>query len=204
MAQKHIRTVVFDIGNVLASFDWKGYLKQFHFSPEMEETLGKCVFLDPLWNERDRCSVTEEENTQLYYEKYPHLRRELELVFSRSLEIVQEYDYSADWIRSIKQRGCQVLLLSNYAKESFTYAFEHFECLKLTDGGVISWQVQMCKPEPEFYQVLIERYGLNPEECVFLDDSAKNIETARSLGFHTIHVTNHETASKVLSDLLDT
>lgn len=200
---KNIDTVIFDIGRVLVSFDWEKFLKQFHFEPKLEEEIGKAIFLDPLWNERDRGAVSDEENTLLYYKKYPHLKNEMARVFEKANEIVEEYDFSADWIRSLKNRGYKVLLLSNYAKTSFEYAFEHFNCLKLADGGVISYQVKSCKPEPEIYRALIERYGLTPQTAVFLDDNLSNLEAAKNFGFHVIHVADHSTAAKMLEKMLE-
>lgn len=197
-----INTVIFDIGRVLVSFDWKSFLKQFHFNEKLEEEIGNAIFLDPLWNERDRGSIPDEENTLLYYKKYPHLKNEMAQVFAKTNEIVKEYDFSADWIRSLKNRGYRVLLLSNYAKTSFEYAFEHFNSLKLADGGVISYQVKSCKPEPEIYEALINRYEVTPETSVFLDDTLANLETARKFGFHTILVKDHESAKKALEEIL--
>ena len=44
----------------------------------------------------------------------------------------------------------------------------------------------MAKPNPEIYKYLLEKYSLNPDECIFIDDSAPNIKTAKELGIHGI------------------
>ena len=58
------------------------------------------------------------------------------------------------------------------------------------DGGVFSGDVKFLKPEREIYEVLAMRYGLDPEQTVFIDDSAANVEMARAFGWHAIHCTS--------------
>ena len=55
------------------------------------------------------------------------------------------------------------------------------------DGGILSYQDKVIKPMPEIYQLLIDRYDLKPEECVFMDDTPCNLEGAEKFGIHTIH-----------------
>lgn len=57
------------------------------------------------------------------------------------------------------------------------------------DGIVVSFQELMCKPNPDIFKNLLERYRLHPAETVFLDDSDANCESARSLGLHTVTIT---------------
>jgi putative hydrolase of the HAD superfamily len=55
------------------------------------------------------------------------------------------------------------------------------------DGGIFSGDVRMIKPQPEIYELLAARYGLQAAETVFIDDSAANVLAARSLGWQAIH-----------------
>ena len=74
--------------------------------------------------------------------------------------------------------------------------------MKLMDGGIMSYEVQLIKPDLIIYQTLIERYDLQPEECVFLDDTVRNVEAAQALGIAGIVVTSQEQAKKELETLL--
>ena len=58
--------------------------------------------------------------------------------------------------------------------------------LELMDGGILSYKDKVTKPAPEIYELLLSRYGLNAEECVFLDDTEKNIIGARAVGIQGI------------------
>ncbi|MBQ1303981.1 MAG: HAD-IA family hydrolase, partial [Erysipelotrichaceae bacterium] len=53
---------------------------------------------------------------------------------------------------------------------------------------VFSCDAGLLKPDPAIYQLLMDKYGLKPEETVFFDDSARNVEAARSLGIHAARV----------------
>ena len=66
----------------------------------------------------------------------------------------------------------------------------------------ISYEVHRIKPEPEIYRILLEKYELKAEECVFVDDNGKNIQAARELGFRTVHFENYEQAREALEKLL--
>ena len=74
--------------------------------------------------------------------------------------------------------------------------------MKLMDGGIMSYEVQLIKPDLAIYQTLMERYDLQPEECVFLDDTVRNVEAAQALGIAGIVVTSQEQAKKELETLL--
>ena len=95
-------------------------------------------------------------------------------------------------------------MLSNYGKTSFEAARDNgrLSFLPVVDGGGISYEVQIVKPEPAIYRKLLEKYNLSAEECVFLDDKAENIEAAKALGFHGIVVESYEQASEALIKLL--
>lgn len=70
------------------------------------------------------------------------------------------------------------------------------------DGGIMSYTVHLAKPDPAIYQTLLDRYGLKAEECVFLDDTVRNVEAAQALGIVGIVVTSQEQAKKELETLL--
>lgn len=128
----------------------------------------------------------------------PEYEREIRTFFEHIGEICREYPESADWLRSYKEKGYKVYLLSNYARMSFTKATPPFSFLSVVDGGVISYEVRKIKPEPEIYHALLEKYSLKAEECAFVDDNAANIAAARALGFAAVqHVSREETCRRL-------
>ena len=202
-----IRNIIFDIGNVLASFRWKELFIDLGFTGEKFERIAAATVLHPtMWNEFDRSLMSDEEIIAKCIERAPEYEQEIRLIFTRTELLVEEYTYSHDWIKSLKEQGYRVYLLSNYGRTSFEAARDHgrLSFLPLVDGGVISYEVQSVKPEPDIYTALLERYNLKADECVFLDDRADNIAAAEALGFHGIVVESHEQAAEELKKILKT
>lgn len=201
-----IKNIVFDIGNVLASFRWKDLFADLGFTGDAFERIAAATVQHPtMWNEFDRSFMSDEEIIAKCIERAPEYEKEIRRLFHTTELLVEEYEYSYGWIQELKERGYKVYLLSNYGKTSFEAARDkgRLSFLPLVDGGVISYEVKIVKPEPGIYEVLLERYGLKAEECVFLDDRAENVEAARKLGFHGIVVEGYEQSREEMKLLLD-
>ncbi len=194
-----INTIVLDIGNVLARFRWEDYLEDCGYEEEIKRRIGKATVLSNRWKEWDRGVEDEQELIDACIAVEPELKQEiLKLFFDDYEQLVVEYDYSADFVRKLKENGYRVYLLSNYSRMHFHREKEPYRFMQYVDGGVISYEVKQIKPEPEIYRILLEKYAINPEEAVFLDDLKENLEAAKAFGLHTIQVKNHEQA---LADL---
>ncbi len=196
-----IKTIVLDIGQVLAHFNWRGYLKECGYDEKTIEKLGKATVLGEYWDEFDRGALSDEEIVNLCCSLDTEMAEEIKSFFKNSYKTVTEYPYSEEFVRNLKQNGYKVYLLSNYGRTNFAYAKENFKFIPLADGGIISYEVKCIKPEPEIYQRLINKYDFNPEEAVFLDDNQANLEGAKVFGFHTIQVTEFGQALEDLRKL---
>ena len=84
-----------------------------------------------------------------------------------------------DYIRSLKNRGYKIYFLSNINSESYNF-IKH--ALDEFDGGVYSYQEHVKKPSKEIFERIIDKYNLNIDECVFFDDSIKNVDAANEFG----------------------
>jgi epoxide hydrolase-like predicted phosphatase len=101
-------------------------------------------------------------------------------------------------IRRAKSHGIKTALLSNswgntYPRETWDGMF---------DDIVISGEVGLRKPEPEIFRLAAERVGLEPAECVFIDDLDLNVEAARALGMTAILHTSYDETRRELESLL--
>ena len=68
-------------------------------------------------------------------------------------------------------------------------------------GIVISGEERLAKPDEKIYLLLLERYGLEAAECLFIDDNARNIRAAKTLGFHAIYLHNDVCLKEELTSL---
>lgn len=197
-----IRNIVFDIGNVLVDYCWRDHIAGYGYSGEMLERIGRAMMQNPVWNEMDRGVWTNEELLQGFIAADPGIEKDIRLVFSDMKTIVRERPESSAWVRSLKAQGYRTYYLSNYSYRARTEAAEQLSFLEEMDGGIMSYTVQMIKPNADIYEKLMETYGLRPEESVFLDDSPANVEAAAKLGFHTIQVYSQEQAREELNHIL--
>ena len=93
------------------------------------------------------------------------------------------------------------MYLSNFSEKAETDCARALDFIPYMDGGILSYQEKVIKPMPEIYQLLIDRYDLKPEECVFMDDTLVNLEGAERFGIHTIHFHDREQAVMELRKL---
>ena len=89
----------------------------------------------------------------------------------------------AELVRELRALGYGIYLLSN-ASSALNLYFERIPGSECFDGKLVSADVKLMKPFPEIYELLYTRFGLNPEECWFVDDNAANIESARMTGMN--------------------
>ena len=80
----------------------------------------------------------------------------------------------------IKNKGYGIYILSN-ASDRFHQYFPRFLPLDFFNGVVVSSDIHMIKPYEGIYKYILEKYKLNPEECLFIDDRLENIEGAKKV-----------------------
>ncbi len=198
-----IRTVIFDLGKVLVEFDPVNGMKKLGFSKEIREQFQRNIF-SGLWEACDEKPIGNLEIRELFKKAVPGLEQEVDLLWDQITVVTKVYEYSHSWILDLKQRGYQVLILSNYGQQSFEANSKIYPFLADVDGMVISYQVEMMKPNPKIYQYLANQYQIQPKEAVFLDDRKENVDGAISCGFSGIVFQNYTQAREELEHLLAT
>ena len=81
----------------------------------------------------------------------------------------------------------RLLALTNWSHETFPVALSRYEFLHWFEGIVVSGEEKTRKPFADIYGILLDRYGVSPEDAVFIDDSLKNVEGAEVVGINGIH-----------------
>ena len=186
-----IRNIVFDIGRVLVGFEWMDYVRSM-FDEETAEAVTRAMWAPGRWEELDRGILSEEEILNRFYQADPDHREELFRAYDRVGECVTRLDYAIPWIRSLKDRGLGIYYLSNYSEHLMRQNPEALDFLAFMDGGVFSCFAKAIKPEENIYLTLFETFGLDPKECLFIDDRTENIEGARKAGIPSYRYTYAE------------
>lgn len=196
-----ITTIIFDIGNVLADFTWKEHYASFGYDEAMVERLARATVQSPMWNESDRGVMPRDELIRRFMESDPEIAEDIQRVLADVRTMVIHNDYAIPWIRSLKGRGYRVLYLSNFSEKAQKDCAKALDFIPYMDGGILSYREKVIKPMPEIYRLLIDRYDLIPEECVFLDDTQVNLDAAQKFGIHTILFRNQAQAIEELRKL---
>lgn len=196
-----ITTLIFDIGNVLADFEWRKYYQSYGYDEEMVDRIAKATVQNPLWNEYDRGIMSNEEILQGFIDSDPEIAEDIRRVLRDVGRMVKRNDYAIPWIQELKGKGYRCLYLSNFSEKAEDECAAALDFIPYMDGGILSYQDKVIKPMPEIYQLLIDRYQLVPEECVFMDDTPGNLDGAEKFGIHTIHFQNQAQAINELKKL---
>lgn len=196
-----IRNIIFDIGNVLAAWRWREFYAELNYGPEITDRLAKATVLSPMWEEFDRGALDEEELLSRFIENDPDLAEEIRGVRDNIRDMLGRYDYAIPWLEDLKRKGYKVYYLSNFSRIAYQRCQHVLDFLPLMDGGILSYQEKLIKPEPAIYRLLLERYGLEAGECVFLDDTQKNIDEAIRQGMAGILFRNQAQAIEELRRL---
>jgi putative hydrolase of the HAD superfamily len=91
-----------------------------------------------------------------------------------------------DWVRALKNRGMKIAVLSNMPIEISTYMRHHAPWFRDFDYVCFSAEVQLAKPEAAIFHACLKVVRSRPEECLFIDDRAENVEAARALGMQAL------------------
>lgn len=185
-ADATIKNVIFDMGNVLMRFDGPYFSAQFTDNEEDAAALNRALFASPVWNLLDSGTVSYD--TMLRVAR-AHLDERLwpnlDACFAGWAKYSSPIEETNALVHELKDAGYGVYLLSN-AGTRIHEQLDHMPAWELMDGAVVSAEERMMKPDPAVYQLLCGRYGLEPAECLFVDDNADNCEGARVAGMRAV------------------
>ena len=185
-----IKNIVFDLGGVVFARDPRKFEREFieFFSyimlPEMPH----------FWEEYDR-GVSTYERVINDLAEYNNCDRELaEHNLRRSIVTQEEIPATKALIADLKDAKYNLYVLSNMSLD-FIEFLRTKEVYKYFDGEVVSCHEKVVKPDAEIYRILVDRYDLNPEETLFIDDRKSNIEAAQNEGISGYHFNAHDPES---------
>ena len=196
-------TVIFDLGKVLVDFHPEFGMRQLGFSKEAVEAFMNNIF-PTVWETVDARPYSDEEVRRLFKEYVAGFEREVDLLWSgdNAQKLTGVYDYSENWIKSLKDKGYKVYVLSNFGQRFFEINSKMYHFLDYIDGKVISYEVSMVKPDLGIYKCLADKYSIIPQNAVFIDDRKANIDAAVEFGFKGIVFESYAQANEELEKIL--
>ncbi|MFM8367285.1 MAG: HAD family hydrolase [Chloroflexota bacterium] len=182
-----ISAIIFDLGNVLLGWDVRRLYNRLLPDPTtVDRFLEEIRFAE--WNAKQDAGRSFQEGVTELSNEFPHyaeLIQAYDTYWEESL--TGEYHETVEIVRSLKQEDWKLYLLSNFSTEKYELIKHDHEFLDLFDDQIISGEHKTVKPDRAIFDITLKRINRDPWECLFIDDSLANIETANNMGFQTIH-----------------
>ena len=180
--------IVFDLGNVLIGWDPRQLFEKV-FDHDQEQIN---YFFDNVctteWNEQQDAGRPIAEAIQERVALFPDYEPSIRAYYDRWIEtITGPIEGTVEILDELKGEGYYLCALSNWSAETIPLVIDKYSFFGQFEEMVISGRVKTKKPDLKIYKILLERIGRPADQCLFIDDSQKNIDAADQLGFDTIH-----------------
>ena len=181
---------LFDLGGVF--FDWD---PKFFFTKIISDKDEMDFFLTKVcndeWNLAQDSGRSIEDGEKDIIKKFPEYENLIRQYYPNHRKMIKgTFQSSVDILMKLKQNNYECFVLSNWSAETFIDIPKEFKFMNNFDGLLISGEDKLVKPDPKIYLLAIDRFNLDPQNTVFIDDKLININAAIKLGFKTIHLTN--------------
>jgi putative hydrolase of the HAD superfamily len=181
-----LKNAVFDLGNVLISFRPSEFLIRKNYPEAYRETILNDIFRSREWHLIDEGVLTVSEAIENILLRSSLERHEILQIFNHRKEILYPIESNIKILPELKKQGFKLYYLSNFPLDMFEDLKNSYELFRFFDGGIISAEVKLAKPDVRIYQTLLEKYGLIAGECLYIDDLEANVRPAESLGMKGI------------------
>lgn len=179
-----IRSIIFDLGNVIINYNQEQIINNFTKKEEEIKYIYDEIFHAPEWELMDLGNITNDEAIEVINKRNEFKYQKLTDNFLH--EWYKEQEINRDIVeiaKKLKRNGYKLFVLSNMANLTYEY-FKKDEFFSLCTGIIISAHEHLIKPDEKVFRLLLDRYKLNAEECLFIDDdpSEQNYKTANKIG----------------------
>ena len=180
--------IVFDMGQVLMDFAPPTFIARLGYTGDDAQALLREVFKGWEWVAFDRGDITGEDVVNSACSRLPQRLHQAtrDLVFHWWDEMIP-MPGAKELVTELHEKGYPLYVLSN-ASQDFHKYFDSIPGSEYLprERRFLSSDYRLLKPQHEIYEGFLEKYGLDPAACVFIDDNALNVEVARRLGFRAL------------------
>jgi len=192
--------VVFDLGGVLIDWDPQHLYRKLFAGDQaaMEHFLATVCTHE--WNRCQDAGRSFAEGARLLKAEHPDRAELIDAYHARFDEMIAgPIAGSIEILAELRDRGIPLYGLTNWSAETYPAALERFAFLRWFRGILVSGEAGVIKPDPRIFTLLIERFAVEPERAVYIDDVEANVAAARPFGIHAIQFT---TPAKLREELV--
>ena len=188
MGESMINNMIFDIGGVLLDYNPKTYLDKLNIPEDIRKSLNDIIFHNSKWRDCLNGIIDNKELMEYLINYNSKYKEEIEKILKdENLKYMLPPNQEIiDYYIKLKKKGYKLYLCSNITESTYNYIRDNFNIIQEADGGVFSCFENISKPNSKIYYSLIKKFKINVNESVFIDDTKKNIEMAKQIGFKTI------------------
>ena len=181
-----MKNIIFDFGNVLVQWHPEHVYGEY-FGDEAKAWWFLRHVADMAFRQRIDAGESFDGCIREKQAQYPEYEQAIELYRSKWREMLtDEVPGMREVIVELRGKNYELYGLTNWSMETFPEAREHFGILQMIDRYVVSGAEGLVKPDPRLFQVLLDRYQLKAEECLFIDDNPDNVAAAKGMGMQGI------------------
>ena len=182
-----IKNIVFDFGGVLVKYDFLAFFARCLGSEEQARQFLAQVFTEENNARLDKADKPFDQYIAEWKREWPQYAETFDLFDTHYTDIfTSEVPGIVDLMEQLKAKGYRLLGLSNWSTKVFDVMRKFPKPFALLDDSLISYQVHLLKPSEAIYAAFCQKFGVKPDECLFIDDKTENIEGARRAGWHGV------------------
>lgn len=177
-----IKNIVFDLGNVLFTFVPSDFLDSKKYPEKIKKLILSDVFGSHEWQMLDSGELNTTQAIEAIAKRSSLQRDEILRIFDLRQEMLQPIPSNVKLLPELKKQGFRLYFLSNFPADIWNDVRSSFSFFNNFDGGLISAEVKVKKPDRRIYELLLKEYSIHPHECLYIDDLEPNVRTAEALG----------------------
>ena len=177
-----IKNIVFDLGNVLISFRPSEYFDKKKYPENIKAKILSDIFGSKEWHMLDNGMINTSQAIDSIAAYSSLKKEEIAHIFNLRSDLLYPLDENVRLLPELKKQGLRLFFLSNFPLDLFEEVKTGYYFFKYFDGGVISAEAKISKPDSRIYDILLKKYSLMPEECLYIDDIEINVKAGEAAG----------------------
>jgi putative hydrolase of the HAD superfamily len=197
-----IKNIVFDLGGVVLDLNYNLNIESRNYDKKLVDLL-KSIYISEEWSNLDKGIYAIEDLIEIFCARNPEYAKEIEDVIGDDVKNVFPIrKNTVEFVKDLKSQGYNIYILSNIFEKVIEYVTGNKDFYENVSGEIFSNRVKMIKPNKDIYLELLEKYRLNPDETIFIDDKISNIDTANLLHIRGIVFTNLEDTKEKVYEII--
>ncbi len=182
-----IKGIIFDIGGVLVEDAPRKIREHIAALTGMSYSRVNKSFHDASWGKWKIGKISSDEFWNAFIDGLnTDTNLDVESLRKKACEFAEEVETMFSFAKEIKAKGYKLGIISNNADDFVKYEKKKFGIDAIFDAVIMSNEVGMPKPNQEIFKICLEKIGLKPAECIFIDNDERHVKVAKEIGMGAV------------------